>query len=52
MNSLSDSELLLYVGIGLMAIAIVVTLSGIIVFCHTGKKMREMFKREYGDLRQ
>lgn len=49
---LSDSELLLYGGIGAMAVAAVAALSCAIIFTYTGKKLKEILKKEYGDLRQ
>ena len=52
MFGLSNSELLFYGGIGIMATAAAAALPCIIIFRHKGKKLKEKLKQEYGELRR
>lgn len=52
MFRLSGSELLFYGGIGIMVMATIASLFGMIIFRYTGKRLQARIKQEYGELRQ
>lgn len=49
---LSESELLLYGGIGIMTLAAVLGVICILIFSLTGKKLRKKLEKEYGKLQK
>lgn len=51
MLGISESELLLYSGIVLMAAAILLALLSIIIFVMTGRQIRKKLEQEYGESR-
>lgn len=48
MDSLSSSELLLYIGEAVMGLATVSAAACIIIFRITGKKIKRILEQEYG----
>ncbi len=52
MFHLTESELLLYGGIGIMALATVLAATCILIFSLTGKKLRKKLEKEYGKLQK
>lgn len=50
MFDLSRGQLLLYGGIGLIAVAAVAAVVCIVIFVVTGKKIRGKLKKDYGEL--
>lgn len=51
MLGLSESEMLLYGGIAVMALAGVLAVLCVIVFTLTGRKIRRKLRQEYGEIR-
>lgn len=51
MLGLSESELLFYGGIVLMALAGILAMLNVIVFTVTGRQIRRKLQQEYGEIR-
>ena len=50
MERMSASEMLLYGGLGIMAAAVAAAIVCIVVFRHTGRKIREQLVQKYGKM--
>lgn len=51
MLGLSESELLLFSGIALMAVTVLLAVLSIITFALTGRQIRKKLQQEYGEIR-
>lgn len=52
MAGLSGSEVLLYGGIAVMAVAVAAAIVCVVVFCCTGRKLRSTLEQKYGKLKR
>ena len=52
MVGLSGSEMLLYGGIALMAVAVVAAIVCVVVFRCTGRKLKSTLQQKYGKLKR
>lgn len=52
MNNLSQSELLLYGGIGFVVFIVAMTVLGILLGIHKWKKLQKQLEQEYGKVQQ
>ncbi len=49
---MTESELLLYGGIGVMVLTTVSAIACMVVFLHTGRRLKKKLEQEYGKLKQ
>ncbi|MCD7836421.1 MAG: hypothetical protein LUG83_07210 [Lachnospiraceae bacterium] len=50
MSGLSESEILLYAGLAIMAAALILTVGCVVVYTVTGRRLKRKLNREYGVL--
>ncbi len=48
-KQMSGSELIMYLGIALIALAVVAAIISIVIFVSSGKRLKSKLEQEYGD---